>query len=61
MIRRLRLCRGIKSLVYHAEVVQQIITLNLTAKQVKELCESDLQENIEETNHEIKTNSAAGA
>jgi hypothetical protein len=44
--RRLRhvvaLCAG-----YHTEVVQQIIALDLTAKQVKELCESDLQENTE--------------
>lgn len=29
---------------YHAEVVRQIIDLNLTAKQVKELCEGDLHE-----------------
>jgi hypothetical protein len=28
---------------YHTEVVRQIIDLNLTAKQVKELCEGDLQ------------------
>jgi hypothetical protein len=31
----------------HAEVVRQIIDLNLTAKQVKELCESDLQDTSE--------------
>jgi hypothetical protein len=31
---------------YHAEVVRQIIDLNLSAKQVKELCEGDLQETV---------------
>jgi len=34
---------------YHTEVVRQIIDLNLTAKQVKELCEGDLHESDDET------------
>ena len=38
---------------YHAEVVQQIIDLNLTTKQVKELCESDLHEVSEEEHEKI--------
>ncbi len=33
---------------YHDEVVRQIIDLNLTAKQVKELCQGDLQDNSQE-------------
>ncbi len=38
---------------YHTEVVRQIIDLNLTAKQVKELCEGDLQESTEEEQDKI--------
>ena len=38
---------------YHAEVVRQIIDLNLTAKQVKELCEGDLHETSEEEPEKI--------
>ena len=38
---------------YHAEVVRQIIDLNLTAKQVKELCEGDLQETSDESQDKI--------
>ena len=38
---------------YHAEVVRQIIDLNLTTKQVKELCESDLHEVSEEEHEKI--------
>ena len=38
---------------YHAEVVRQIIDLNLTAKQVKELCEGDAQESGDETQEKI--------
>src|SRR5690606_14595462 len=38
---------------YHAEVVSQIIDLNLTAKQVKELCEGDLQETSDESQDKI--------
>jgi hypothetical protein len=37
----------------HAEVVRQIIDLNLTAKQVKELCEDDLHEGEEAEQDEI--------
>src|SRR5262249_7948946 len=33
---------------HHTEVVRQIIDLNLTAKQVKELCEGDLHEDAED-------------
>ncbi len=38
---------------YHAEVVRQIIDLNLTAKQVKELCEGDLDENRDDEQEKI--------
>jgi hypothetical protein len=38
---------------YHAEVVRQIIDLNLTAKQVKELCEGDLHEGKEDEQDRI--------
>jgi hypothetical protein len=38
---------------YHAEVVRQIIDLNLTAKQVKELCEGDLHEGKEDEQEKI--------
>ncbi|MBZ0277069.1 MAG: ParB N-terminal domain-containing protein, partial [Anaerolineae bacterium] len=33
---------------FHAEVIRQIIDLNLTAKQVKELCEGDLHESSDD-------------
>ncbi len=33
---------------YHAEVVRQIIDLNLSAKQVKELCEGEPSEQVTE-------------
>ncbi len=42
--RRLRPIVSLEA-VYHDEVVRQIIDLNLTAKQVKDLCQGDLQEN----------------
>ncbi|MBE2183491.1 MAG: ParB N-terminal domain-containing protein [Anaerolineae bacterium] len=38
---------------YHAEVVRQIIDLNLTAKQVKELCEGDLHEREDDEQEKI--------
>jgi hypothetical protein len=38
---------------YHAEVVRQIIDLNLTAKQVKELCEGDLHESGDDEQERI--------
>jgi hypothetical protein len=38
---------------YHAEVVRQIIDLNLTAKQAKELCEGDLDENRDDEQEKI--------
>ena len=37
---------------YHAEVVRQIIDFNLTSKQVKELCESDSDQDEQETTDE---------
>ena len=33
---------------YHSEIMRQIIDFNLTSKQVKELCEGDLQESEED-------------
>jgi len=38
---------------YHTEVVRQIIDLNLTAKQVKELCEGDLHETADDEQDKI--------
>lgn len=38
---------------YHAEVVRQIIDLNLSAKQVKELCEGDLHESGDDEQEKI--------
>jgi hypothetical protein len=38
---------------YHAEIVRQIIDLNLTAKQVKELCEGDLHEREDDEQEKI--------
>jgi hypothetical protein len=38
---------------YHAEVVRQMIDLNLTAKQIKDLCEGDLLETVEEDREKI--------
>jgi hypothetical protein len=38
---------------YHAEVIRQIINLNLTAKQVKELCEGDLHEGEDDEQDKI--------
>ncbi len=40
---------------YHTEVVRQIIDLNLTAKQVKELCEGDLREGDDDEQEKIPT------
>lgn len=45
--RRLRHVVGLEP-EFHVEVVRQIIDLNLTAKQVKELCEGDFQESVEQ-------------
>jgi ParB family transcriptional regulator, chromosome partitioning protein len=38
---------------HHAEVVREIIDLNLTAKQIKELCEGDLQEGAGDDQYKI--------
>jgi hypothetical protein len=38
---------------YHTEVVRQIIDLNLTAKQVEELCEGDLHESSDEEQDKV--------
>ena len=38
---------------YHVEVVHQIIDLNLTAKQVKDLCEGDLHETTKDEQDKI--------
>jgi hypothetical protein len=38
---------------FHTEVVRQIIDLDLTAKQVKELCEGDLHETSDDEQDKI--------